>query len=124
MLAKVHSSILHIHGLVGEKEASKWLHDSQKATVSTTATSKTPAKKQPSTRRKATAATSSAAAGAAGTEDEGPPAGGQGSSTDAEKEIICDALKLQYVHLLEMDELIREKLFILQVRITVFSKIF
>jgi len=47
MITKIYSSILHIHGLVGEKEAAKWLTDSQKAkiTVSVAQQVKTPAKK-------------------------------------------------------------------------------
>jgi len=47
MITKIYSSILHIHGLVGEKEAAKWLTDSQKAKimVSVAQQMKTPAKK-------------------------------------------------------------------------------
>ncbi len=117
LITKVHASILNIHGLVGEKEATKWLSDSQKSTVSASHSVK-PAPNRPTTRTGKAAA----AAAAASTIDEpveGGSSGGQGSSgsatRNAEKEILAQALRLQYVHLIEMDEILREKLFILQV---------
>jgi hypothetical protein len=108
MLTKVHSSILHIHGLVGEKECAKWLSDSQKAAVSLSQPVKTPTKK-PSTRRKAPTA---AAANAEQTEE----AAEEGSSAGVQREVLKETMRFHYTHLIEMDELIREKLFILQVR--------
>ncbi len=106
MLAKVHSSILHIHGLVGEKEAQRWLSDTKKETVSASLKVKTPSKK-PATRKKTAAATAAT--------DESILNADEGSE-GAERDILKETLKLQYTHLIEMDELIREKLFILQVR--------
>jgi hypothetical protein len=112
MIAKVHGSILNIHGLVGEKDAQKWLSDAQKATVSTSSKVKTPAKKP---RTRTTAA--SAATGMSGEEaSTAGGSGGQGGSGGKEKDFLEETLKTQYVHLMEMDELLREKLFILQVR--------
>jgi hypothetical protein len=107
MIAKVHASILHIHGLVGEKEASKWLTDSPKTTVSVSQQVKTPQKKT-GTKRKATAASNDDLIAVAAAAEEG-------SSSGTERELVRDLMKVQYVRLLEMDELIREKLFILQV---------
>jgi hypothetical protein len=97
---------LNIHGLVGEKEARKWLDGTQKQTVASASKVRTPAKK-PRTR-------TAAAAEAAGEEPEAGGSGGQGQPT-AEQKILENALKLQYIHLMEMDEVLREKLFILQV---------
>jgi hypothetical protein len=114
MLTKLHASILHIHGLVGEKEATGWLKDG-KPTVSATQQMKTPVKKPPPikiTLRKTTAAASAASTSAAATETiavEGTD--DEGTDRDAAKETF----RLHYIHLREMDDLTREKLFILQV---------
>ncbi len=134
MITKVHGSILSIHGLVGEKDAQKWLTDSHKATVSTSSKVKTPLKK-PRTRTATASATASTSAAALG--EESGAAGGSGGSVSqskripnefrltlilylqnppSEKEFLAEVLKTQYVHLIEMDEILREKLFILQVR--------
>ncbi len=108
MITKLHASILNIHGIVGEKEATSWLKETQKASTSTSQ-SKTPVKK-PTTRKTAAAAAASATGEEGGAGGEGGPPGG------CEKDLLKEVLKPQYVHLLEMDELVREKLFILQVK--------
>jgi hypothetical protein len=120
MITKVHTSILNIHSLVGEKDALKWLSESQKAAVSSALPIKTPSKPTAtttSTKRKTTVA--AAAAASASTSGEEPVAGGsgsggQGAAGEAEREFF-ETLKANYIHLMEMDELLREKLFILQV---------
>jgi hypothetical protein len=110
MITKLHASILNIHGIVGEKEASGWLKETQKAS-SSTSQSKTPVKKLPAPTTRKTAA---AAAAATTVEESGSGEGGLPGQN--EKDLLKEVLKPQYVHLLEMDELVREKLFILQVK--------
>ncbi len=112
LIAKVHSSILNIHGLVGEKEARKWLDGTSKSTVASTSKVKTPAKKP---RTRTTTAAEAAAAAITGEEPEAGGSGGAGQPPSAEQKLLEGALKLQYTHLIEMDEILREKLFILQV---------
>jgi hypothetical protein len=111
MLTKLHASILSIHGLVGEKEATCWLKENQKAGSSAPQGSKTPAKKPtiaPPPKRKTAAAAAAAANGDKSIAEEVPTGSG-------EKDLLKEVLKPQYEHLLEMDALVREKLFILQV---------
>ncbi len=110
MITKVHGSILNIHGMVGEKEARKWLDNTQKPAVTLSSKVRTPAKK-PRTRT----ATLAEAAAATGEEGEAGGSGVQGPPPSQEQKILENALKLQYTHLMEMDETLREKLFILQV---------
>jgi hypothetical protein len=112
MLTKLHASILNIHGLVGEKEATSWLRETQKASSNAPQGSKTPAKKPtaaPPPKRKTATAAAAAANGDESIVTEEVPAGA------GEKDLLKEVLKPQYEHLLEMDALVREKLFILQV---------
>jgi hypothetical protein len=102
MLTRLHTSILNIHDAVGEATAAEWLQaqDVQRERVSVAAQMNTPAK--PRTRsRAANSATTSAAA-----------------NLEAAQETIADlreTMREQYLHLVAMDEFVRDKLFILQV---------
>jgi hypothetical protein len=63
--------------------------------------------------------TAAAAAAAAGADESAVDASNEDVQLSAaEREAFRETLKEQYVHLIEMDGLVREKLFILQVRKT------
>jgi hypothetical protein len=110
MITKMHASITNIHGLVGEKEAASWLKETQKSSTASSLSSKTPVKKPTTapTKRKTAAAAAAAVTDDSVVNDEVTPNG--------EKDFLKEVLKPLYIHLLEMDELVREKLFILQVK--------
>ncbi len=124
MLQNLHAAILNIHDTVGEETAEKWIEtrDSQKEKVQAAQQVdsicvpflswfpliwaiwfkvNTPAKKKP---RKAKAAASSETEAAL-------------ANLKEEVEDLKDNTKTSYLHLIEMDEQVREKLFILQVPI-------
>ncbi len=126
MISKVHGSILHLHRLVREKEAAKWLTE---ATVTVSQALNSPVKQPPTatvTRRMAAAAASTSASTSAGAgvivPEETASGAEEGTMSGTEREMIREVMKYHYVHLMEMDELIREKLFILQVNFKLTNK--
>ncbi len=138
MLAKIHASIQNIHGMIGEKEAGEWEAGKKERETDKADKPKTPPVRPKRVKRaifsqkyaknwtkihdnmflqqqkKAgeveveVAGTSAQAAAAAAAEEN--------AQLLAEKESLKEMLKEQYQQLLEMDEMMREKLFILQVK--------
>lgn len=108
LIAKVHASILSIHNIVGEKEASDWLSQSDKG-ASTTKQAKTPPKKLKAKGKPGASA-----------DDQQGSAADDSSVGTLEREAIRDVLREQYLSLREMDDLVRDKLFILQVTFDAF----
>jgi hypothetical protein len=107
---------LAIHEKVGEEEAATWLEAAKKdkEKVAKQSKSSSTPKSASSSRTR-----SGAAAASASTLTEAGATTSELALAKAEVESMLETMRDQYCHLVEMDEAVREKLFILQVRLCI-----